>query len=75
MINQPPHPGWLLFCEAMMHTIIFANGNPPDRATAAPWLASADLIVAADGGTANMLHWIMFDDPTLDMTLAEEKSQ
>ena len=55
MINQPPHPGWLLFCEAMMHTIIFANGNPPDRATAAPWLASADLIVAANGGSRHAL--------------------
>ncbi|MBI5565137.1 MAG: thiamine diphosphokinase [Chloroflexi bacterium] len=34
-----------------MHTLIFANRNPPDRATAVPWLASADLIVAADGGS------------------------
>jgi thiamine pyrophosphokinase len=39
----------------MMHTIIFANGNPPDRATAAPWLAAAELIVAADGGSRHAL--------------------
>ena len=38
-----------------MHTLIFANGNPPDRATAAPWLAAADLIVAADGGSRHAL--------------------
>ncbi len=38
-----------------MHVIIFANGNPPDRATAAPWLAAADLIVAADGGSRHAL--------------------
>ena len=38
-----------------MHTIIFANGNPPDRSTAAPWLASADLIIAADGGSRHAL--------------------
>lgn len=38
-----------------MHVIIFANGNPPDRATAAPWLATADLIVAADGGSRHAL--------------------
>jgi thiamine pyrophosphokinase len=38
-----------------MRVIIFANGNPPDRATAAPWLASAELIIAADGGSRHAL--------------------
>ncbi|HZY42803.1 MAG TPA: thiamine diphosphokinase [Anaerolineae bacterium] len=38
-----------------MHAIIFANGNPPDRSTAVPWLASADLIIAADGGSRHAL--------------------
>ena len=38
-----------------MHVIIFANGNPPDRATAAPWLATAQLIIAADGGSRHAL--------------------
>lgn len=38
-----------------MHAIIFANGNPPDRATAAPWLAVAELIIAADGGSRHAL--------------------
>ena len=38
-----------------MHVIIFANGNPPDRATAAPWLAAAELIMAADGGSRHAL--------------------
>ena len=38
-----------------MHTIIFANGDPPVRATAQPWLTQADLIVAADGGARHAL--------------------
>lgn len=38
-----------------MHTIIFANGNPPDRATVARWLPLADLIIAADGGSQHAL--------------------
>ncbi len=55
MLDQPPDPGWLFCCEATMHVIIFANGNPPDRATAAPWLAAAELIMAADGGSRHAL--------------------
>jgi thiamine pyrophosphokinase len=38
-----------------MRAIIFANGNAPDRFTAAPWITSADLIIAADGGSHNAL--------------------
>lgn len=38
-----------------MQVIIFANGNPPDRATAAPWLTTAQLIIAADGGSRHAL--------------------
>jgi thiamine pyrophosphokinase len=55
MFNQPPDPGWLFYYEATMHAIIFANGNPTDRSTATPWLASADLIIAADGGSHHAL--------------------
>ncbi len=38
-----------------MHTLIFANGNPPDRSTVACWLPRADLIIAADGGSNHAL--------------------
>lgn len=38
-----------------MHTIIFANGDAPDRATLEGRLNSADLIIAADGGTRHAL--------------------
>jgi len=38
-----------------MRAIIFANGNAPDRFTAAQWITSADLIIAADGGSRNAL--------------------
>lgn len=38
-----------------MRAIIFANGDPPDRATAQPWLERADLIMAADGGARHAL--------------------
>lgn len=38
-----------------MHTLIFANGNPPDRATVTRWLPRADLIIAADGGSRHAL--------------------
>jgi thiamine pyrophosphokinase len=38
-----------------MRVVIFANGDSPDRATAQPWLARAELIVAADGGARRAL--------------------
>ena len=38
-----------------MRALIFANGDAPDRATAAQWTANADLIIAADGGTRHAL--------------------
>jgi thiamine pyrophosphokinase len=46
----------------MMHVIIFANGNPPDRSTAALSLASAELIIAADGGSRHALAIDVFPD-------------
>jgi thiamine pyrophosphokinase len=55
-----------------MHTIIFANGDPPDRATAQPWIEQADLIVAADGGSCHALaidvtpHIVIGDLDSLD---------
>ena len=38
-----------------MRTIIFANGHPPDRQSAARWLSDAELIIAADGGARHAL--------------------
>ena len=38
-----------------MRAIIFANGDAPDRSTAARWTTKADLIIAADGGTRHAL--------------------
>ena len=38
-----------------MRAIIFANGNAPDRFTAARGLDPADVIIAADGGSRNAL--------------------
>jgi thiamine pyrophosphokinase len=38
-----------------MRAIIFANGDPPDRATVQAWLDPAALIIAADGGARNAL--------------------
>ena len=38
-----------------MRTIIFANGDPPDRTTITQWLTPVDRIIAADGGTRHAL--------------------
>jgi len=38
-----------------MRTIIFANGDAPDRKTIERWLTPTDRIIAADGGTRNAL--------------------
>jgi thiamine pyrophosphokinase len=38
-----------------MRTVIFANGHPPDRLSAARWLSDAELIIAADGGARHAL--------------------
>lgn len=55
-----------------MRIVIFANGDPPDCATAQPWLVRADMIVAADGGSRHALaigvtpHIVIGDLDSLD---------
>ena len=55
-----------------MRAVIFANGDVPDRVTAARWAAEADLIIAADGGTRYALsagvlpHIVIGDLDSLD---------
>ena len=59
--QKATHLGWLLFLffskdeRGIMRALIFANGDAPDRSTAARWAADADLIIAADGGTRHAL--------------------
>lgn len=38
-----------------MRAVIFANGDPPDRATAQRLVRGADLVIAADGGCRHAL--------------------
>jgi thiamine pyrophosphokinase len=64
-----------------MHVVIFANGDPPDHATAQPWLERADLIVAADGGARHALaigvtpHIVIGDLDSIDPDTRSELEQ